>query len=195
MGKHATVLEKAFVAAPEITEPQRPAAQAQHPRGRAWSELATRLFATEPRSVIAFGSVHRGAGVTHIVRGVANELRRFGKTVVVLGGNLHTSEIDRVGFLGTTFTGATQHHSQSLAELRSQYDAVLLDCGSLEASTDLIRLAPEADGVVIAVEAGRTSKEQLERASRLITEARGQLLGCVFNKRRYPIPGWLYRML
>jgi Mrp family chromosome partitioning ATPase len=48
---------------------------------------------------------------------------------------------------------------------------------------------------VLVVEAGVTNKDQIERAARVIRETGGTLLGCVLNKRRYPIPGWLYRLL
>ena len=60
---------------------------------------------------------------------------------------------------------------------------------------DLLRFAPATDGVVLVVEAGRAGKEQINRAAQMITEAQGTLLGFVLNKRRYPIPNWLYRLL
>jgi len=40
----------------------------------------------------------------------------------------------------------------------------------------------------------RTSKSQIDRAAKLVNETGGKLLGFVLNKRRYPIPRWLYRL-
>lgn len=202
MGIHATALEKGLASEPHMPQEAR---RVSKPLLRAWSELSTRLFSVEPRSVVAFVSVHRGAGVTHTITGIADDLRRSGKMVAEVDGNLRlTKRRDSAGtelhsdpdaILGATFDGTARDGWKSLVHLRERYDIILLDCGSLENSTDLLRIAPEADGVVLTVEAGRTSKQQIERARTLISEAHGRLIGCAFNKRRYPIPSWLYRML
>jgi Mrp family chromosome partitioning ATPase len=211
MGKHATVLQKALPH-PDL-DPF--AATAAHSAplpctlaGRAYSELANRLF-TGPtaRSVVAFAAVNRGEGVTHIVRGVAAELVRCGKRVAVLDGGLSHLQIPGMAIpeidaeLGPAILGAplpaepANEPARLITALRERYDSVLLDCGSLERSVDLLRFTPWTDGVVLIVEAGRTAKEQIDRAAHIIREARGAFLGFVLNKRRYPIPGWLYRIL
>ena len=143
---------------------------------RAYAELATRLAAGDG-GIIAFGSVNRREGVTHTIQGLADELDRAGGRVTVVDPMLEPLQ------------------KRELSELRARHDWVLVDCGSLDASMELLRLAPLADGVVLVTESGRTAREQVERAAQLIREARGKLLGFVLNKRRYPVPGWLYRGL
>jgi hypothetical protein len=96
---------------------------------------------------------------------------------------------------GAPLASEPEQESATLAGLRDRFECILLDCGSLHDSINLLRHASAADGVALVVEAGRTAKEQVEHAARVIREARGTLIGFVLNKRRYPVPGWLYRML
>jgi protein-tyrosine kinase len=208
MSKYAVVLEKALphadVLAPQVTPPAR---MSRATGQRAYSELASKLFqSTGPCRVVAFASVNQGEGVTRTVCGLAVELVRSGKTVTTLDGSLQTVCAPGIcladdslkiepGILGAPRAAEPELASTFIASLRERHDCILLDCGSLESSADLLRLAPLCDGVVIVVEAGRTGKDQIDRAARVIHEARGTLLGCVLNKRRYPVPDWLFRLL
>lgn len=208
MSKYAVVLEKSASHA-DLLAPRGPAlAGVNRPSGqRAYAELAAKLFqASGPARVVAFASANRGEGVTRTVRGLSSELVLSGKTVVTLDGALHGSpaldmrladERLRIepAILGAPRAAAPETASTFVTGLRERYSCILLDCGSLESSTDLLRLAPLSDGVVLVVEAGRTGKDQIDRAARVIREAGGTLLGCVLNKRRYPVPDWLYRLL
>jgi Mrp family chromosome partitioning ATPase len=58
-----------------------------------------------------------------------------------------------------------------------------------------MRLASVCDGVVVVAEAGRATPKSLRRAAQVVELAQGKLLGVVLNKRKYPIPSWLYRIL
>jgi Mrp family chromosome partitioning ATPase len=172
-----------------------------------YSELAARLFnGPESRSAIAFAAINRGEGVTRTVSGLAGDLTRGGRHVAVLDGKLRplhnlsdlTPEfgVDPTPALVATHFSSDQFAAvRMLANIREQYDAALIDCGSLESSMDLLYVAPAADGVVLVIEAGRQSKQQVDRATDLISNAGGRFLGFVLNKRRYPVPGWLYRIL
>ena len=139
------------------------------------------------------------------MRGLAAELGRSGKSVAALDGALRSlptsgavlePEFERgPTILGTPFAVEPKAEAAIIPHLHERYDCVLLDCGALETSVDLLRLAPATDGVVLVVEAGRTRKEQLDRAMHVIREAQGKLIGFVLNKRQYPIPAWLYSHL
>ena len=83
----------------------------------------------------------------------------------------------------------------NLQTLRYSFEFILLDCPSLKDSGDAALFAPAADGVVVVVEADRTRKEQVRSTLNTIEMAKGNLLGCVLNKRQYPIPEWLYQRL
>lgn len=80
----------------------------------------------------------------------------------------------------------------NLQTLRFVFDYVFLDCGALRKSDIAALLAPSVDGVVLVVEAERTRKEQVRKAMDTIETAKGNLLGCVLNKRGYSVPNWIY---
>jgi Mrp family chromosome partitioning ATPase len=79
--------------------------------------------------------------------------------------------------------------------LRVSFDNILIDCGAMKDSTDAAMLASQVDGVVIVVDAGESRREEILNSQRMIETAGGNLLGFVLNKRRYPVPEWLYKRL
>ena len=83
----------------------------------------------------------------------------------------------------------------SVDALRVSFDNILIDCRSLTSSSDAAVLASSVDGIVIVVEAGQARRDEILNAQRAIETAGGKFLGFVLNKRRYPVPEWLYRRL
>ncbi len=83
----------------------------------------------------------------------------------------------------------------NLQTLRFAFDFVLLDCSSLQTSGDAALIAPSADGVVLVVEANRVRREQVKNSLKTIERANGNVIGCVMNKRRYPVPNWIYKRI
>ena len=83
----------------------------------------------------------------------------------------------------------------SVDALRVSFDNILIDCGPLHESSDAAVLASNVDGVVIVVEAGRSRRNEILNTQRTIEQAGGKFLGFVLNKRRYPVPEWLYKRL
>lgn len=83
----------------------------------------------------------------------------------------------------------------SVDALRVAFDNILIDCRSLRSSADAAVLGSSVDGVVIVVEAGQARRDEILNAQRTIESAGGNFLGFVLNKRRYPVPEWLYRRL
>jgi len=79
--------------------------------------------------------------------------------------------------------------------LRVSFDNILIDCGSITNSTDVAMLSSSVDGVVIVVNAGESRRNEILNSQRMIETAGGKFLGFVLNKRRYPVPEWLYRRL
>ena len=83
----------------------------------------------------------------------------------------------------------------SVDALRVAFDNILIDCRSLKASSEAAMLSSSVDGVAVVVEAGQTRRDEILNAQRTIENAGGKFLGFVLNKRRYPVPEWLYRRL
>ncbi|MBL8208035.1 MAG: hypothetical protein JNM09_27630 [Blastocatellia bacterium] len=83
----------------------------------------------------------------------------------------------------------------SLEALQMSFDYVLLDCPSLKMSTAAALLAPLVDGIALVVEAGRTRRDEIQSAQRTLELMKAPFFGFILNKRKYPVPEWLYRRL
>jgi Mrp family chromosome partitioning ATPase len=56
-------------------------------------------------------------------------------------------------------------------------------------------LCDKVDSVILVVKHGSTRREVVVRTREIITRAGGKILGVVLNRRRFPIPEFLYRRL
>lgn len=82
-----------------------------------------------------------------------------------------------------------------LEDLRRRFGAVILDCGSLLSSPDLPKLGHLVDGAIVVIEAGRSTRPQIDHALEVLSLAGAELKGFVLNRRTYPIPDRVYRWL
>jgi len=78
---------------------------------------------------------------------------------------------------------------------KEEFDLVLLDSAPASASPDGISLSRYVDGVVLVLEAEKTRKPVAENLKNQIVQNGGNLLGMVFNNRRYHIPEAIYKRL
>jgi succinoglycan biosynthesis transport protein ExoP len=82
-----------------------------------------------------------------------------------------------------------------LIAARREFDFIFLDCPSVQASTLASELDICVDGYVAVVNAAQPRKQNLEQLGAVLREAHAPLLGYVLNRRRYPVPGWLHRII
>ena len=80
-------------------------------------------------------------------------------------------------------------------KLKEGFDLVLIDSPPAITSPETLSLCRWMDGVVLIVEAERISQPVVEHVRESIVRNGGRILGMVLNKRRYPIPGFLYKRL
>ncbi len=79
--------------------------------------------------------------------------------------------------------------------LKKRYDMVLIDSPPAAVSPDGIEISRRVDGVVLVVEAEKTRWQVVENLKGKIAGCGGNILGVVFNKRRYYIPEKVYRWI
>lgn len=79
--------------------------------------------------------------------------------------------------------------------LKQKYDLILIDSSSASSSPDGVEIARRVDGVVLVVEAEETRWQVIENLKEKIENSGGNILGIVFNKRRFYIPEGIYRRL
>lgn len=80
-------------------------------------------------------------------------------------------------------------------ELRVEFDYVLIHAPAVSVSADAVLLGQVADGLVLIVRANSTRREIALQAKESLQAGNVTLLGAVLNRRRFPIPEALYRML
>jgi len=81
------------------------------------------------------------------------------------------------------------------ANLKLKFDLILIDSPPLTVSPDALALASKVDGVVLVVEAEKTKWRTARYVREQIERVGGNILGIVFNKRRYYIPESIYKYL
>jgi capsular exopolysaccharide synthesis family protein len=82
-----------------------------------------------------------------------------------------------------------------LAELRKEFDFVLIDAPPLTRYSDALGLAQMADGLVLVLEANSTRREAALQVAENLRASNIRILGAVLNKRTFPIPETLYNRL
>lgn len=78
-------------------------------------------------------------------------------------------------------------------ELASEFDLVILDTPPTIAVSDPMVMAPVADGVIVVVDAGRTSADLLRRTRDSLQRAGANVLGVVLNKLTERSGAYYYR--
>jgi len=81
------------------------------------------------------------------------------------------------------------------AELREEFDFVIVDAPPISRYPDAIALGRWSDGVVLVLEAESTRREAARIAVENLRSSRIPVLGAVFNKRTFPIPERIYKNL
>jgi len=82
-----------------------------------------------------------------------------------------------------------------LEELKKKYDFILIDSSPAITSPDSIAISRFTHGVVLVMEAERTRWQVVESVKNKIARNGGNVIGIVFNKRKYYIPGYIYSWL
>jgi capsular exopolysaccharide synthesis family protein len=82
-----------------------------------------------------------------------------------------------------------------IAELRSEFDYVLIDAPPINLYADAVTVARMADGIILVLQSNSTRREAALKAKETCETAQVRLLGAVLNKRTFPIPQNIYSRL
>lgn len=166
-------------------------------------------------AVIEFTSATSGDGVSYVVESVGRELAQSEEQPVLLASSRSLARLSpaklranegvfeavepnivtlRDGDL-LPFENAGHRLEDAFLMLRRWFRFTLVDCPAIEESSQALTMAPHADGTVLVVSAGRTPRRKIQRAKDLLLASPCPLLGCVLNRRTYPVPGFIYNRL
>lgn len=82
-----------------------------------------------------------------------------------------------------------------VAELRKEFEYVLIDSPPLNAYSDGVTVGQLADGLVLVLEANSTRRDAAAKIAENLRTAQIMILAAVLNKRTFPIPESLYNLL
>jgi len=82
-----------------------------------------------------------------------------------------------------------------LVSMRTQFDYILVDTPPIISVTDSGIVGALADGVLMVVQAGRTQRGIVQRATELLEQTHSKLLGHVLTSIEYHLPEYIYRYL
>mgnify|MGYP002411991204 CR=1 FL=1 len=77
-------------------------------------------------------------------------------------------------------------------ELANHADVVIFDSPPAIVLTDAVILSSKIDRTILVAEAGQVTREAFGEAIRLITNARGNILGVILNKLRLSASDYYY---
>jgi Mrp family chromosome partitioning ATPase/capsular polysaccharide biosynthesis protein len=78
---------------------------------------------------------------------------------------------------------------------KSEYDAIIIDCPNLRDYKDAGILSSHVDGVVLIVNDGKEKRQIVMNSISYIKQKKGNPFGLILNKRRFPIPEFIYRLI
>lgn len=90
---------------------------------------------------------------------------------------------------------ASQQMKDVMTELRSQFDYVIIDTPPIISVTDAGIMGALSDGAVMVIQAGRTQRGIIRRATELLEQTHTRILGHILTNIEYHLPEYIYRYL
>lgn len=112
----------------------------------------------------------------------------------VFGGNLAVVPNGDSKFKATHLI-TDPGYRKLLDSFRANFFFTIVDAPPILESVDLVHLARPTDGLVVVVEARRLKHEIIRHGIETVGAQGVNVLGSVVNRRRFDIPGFLYRKL
>lgn len=121
-------------------------------------------------------SLEEGVGLTDVLAGqvtLEDALQEWGQRVTVLpGGSVPPNPSELLG---------SRNMGVLLATMREWFDIVIIDTPPLGPVTDAAVVAPLADGVVMVVRQGKTTRAQLTMSLQALDAVDARVFGCLLN--------------
>jgi polysaccharide biosynthesis transport protein len=87
---------------------------------------------------------------------------------------------------------ASSNMRDALAELRQQYDHIVVDTPPSLSVTDAVVLSPRADAVVLVIRSGQTTKQALRRSRDILAQVNAKVVGVLLNAVDLSSPDYYY---
>ena len=132
----------------------------------------------------------RSPGLTDVIRGkaaLADVIRPtvYSNLFLVPAGEVSNQEV------GELVTRPELH--ETLAQLRKQYDYVLLDTAPVNIVAETAMIGRAVGDALVVVRMNKTSRDTVSHAIRLLRAAGVNVAGIVLTHRKFHVPRYLYR--
>jgi exopolysaccharide transport family protein len=87
---------------------------------------------------------------------------------------------------------ASSNMRDLLAELRPQFDHIVIDTPPTLSVTDAVVLSPRADATILVIRSGQTTKQALRRARDILTQVNAHVAGVLLNAVDLTSPDYYY---
>jgi len=87
---------------------------------------------------------------------------------------------------------ASSNMKDVLAELREQYDHIVVDTPPALSVTDAVVMSTRADAVVLVIRSGQTTKQALRRSRDLLMQVNARVAGVLLNAVDLTSPDYYY---
>ena len=87
---------------------------------------------------------------------------------------------------------ASSNMRDLLAELREQYDHIVIDTPPTLSVTDAVVLSPRADATILVIRSGQTTKQALRRSRDILTQVNAHVAGVLLNAVDLTSPDYYY---
>src|SRR6202142_2717464 len=87
---------------------------------------------------------------------------------------------------------ASSHMRDLLAELREQYDHIVIDTPPTLSVTDAVVLPPRADATILVIRSGQTTKQALRRSRDILMQVNAHVAGVLLNAVDLTSPDYYY---
>ena len=82
-----------------------------------------------------------------------------------------------------------------LAQLRPQFDYILIDTPPVIPVTDPVIISSLVDGMIVVVQAGRTQRGMVKRTAEQLEQSHAKITGYILTGIEYFVPDYIYRYL
>lgn len=156
--------------------------------------------------IVAFTSICRRQGVTHVVESLACRLTQYTQEQILLSSCIRLAGAARAMFwepqgiqrLGGSHARDTAFRMpgwEDLQTIRNKFGFVLVDCPAMSESPAILSLSKTVDAVALVVASGEMRREEIDSALRTLGAAAANVIGLVLNKRTDPVPRLFSRWL
>lgn len=82
-----------------------------------------------------------------------------------------------------------------LKKLSEEFRYIIIDGDSIYSNNNTIEIAAKTDAVILVIQAEETRWEVAQAAQKRLSQAGANIIGCIFNNRKYYTPNWIYKKL